>query len=188
MKRITMLAVAALLVTGIAYGADEPAPNYKHLKPLEWLVGEWVVEFEAPEDAPADSPIAVKKGDPLRITSKYEWGLNKNVIKHQMAVLMNDELLMASESTIGWAVDKTQVIGSGFNTLGGRGESVFTVVDDKSLKVNVMRISSEDEVRKETVIVKMIDKDTVTSQAIDRTVNGEQEPDDEEPVTWKRMK
>ena len=81
MKRITMFAVAAMFVCGIAFGADEPGANYKHLKPMEWMIGTWARDFEVPEDLPAGSPVIAKMGDPVRITITSKWGLNMNVIQ-----------------------------------------------------------------------------------------------------------
>ena len=41
-----------VLTCGMMYGQDEPGPNYRHLKPMEWIIGQWVCDLELPGDFP----------------------------------------------------------------------------------------------------------------------------------------
>lgn len=184
MSRFSILAVAGLFLCGVSFGADEPGPNYEHLKPMERLIGTWVLDLEAPEDAPPDSPIDIQKGDPIKLVLKCVWGLKKNVMRTQMTISVNGILWSTSEGTTGWAVDKEQIIASSFDTLGGRGESVNTV-DGNTLTIKETRVSPDGVITKVTIIVTFVDKDTITSKRTGITVGDVEQPD-EEPATWKR--
>ena len=182
----TLTALTAFFVSGIAYAEEEPGPGYKHLKPMEWIIGTWVLEMGAPEDAPPDSPIVIEKGDPIKVIISCEWGLNKNILRTQMKVLVNDVLWSTSDAITGWATDKKQIIGSSFDTLGGREESV-TTVDEKCFKMKHREVSPDGEITTVTTIVTRADEDSITSQRTDITVGGEKQPD-EPPMTLQRKK
>ena len=67
MSRIALLVVAGLylLPPGPAHGQQLPS-DYEHLKPLEWLNGQWAGEYVATSDLGA-----VKKGDQSLLKSDY---------------------------------------------------------------------------------------------------------------------
>ena len=88
---------------------------------------------------------------------------------------------------MGWAVDKQQLIGSGFDSLGGRGETAYTIVDDKTFTMRQHEVSPTGEITTVTTTVELTDEDTVTIQRTDITEGGEKKPDDP-PVDLKRVK
>ena len=83
---LTGVVLAASMVVG---QANDPGPNYEHLKPLEWTVGTWATEMKVKEGIPG----VLEKGDVVRILMKIEWGLNKNVQLVQMSFCLGDKTL-----------------------------------------------------------------------------------------------
>ena len=126
MKRlVTLAALAAFLTCGFAYG-EEPGPNYDHLKPLEWMIGEWVLESTLDEDVPNIG----EAGDQFDLSIKWSWGLRRNIINEQMTVLVNDKVKWTSKAIKGWDAEKEQIVSTGFDSSGGHGNSIVTYTKD----------------------------------------------------------
>jgi hypothetical protein len=154
---------------------------------MEWIIGTWVLETDAEEDAPEDAPVAAKEGDRLRMTIECEWGLNKNVIHTHFAMTVNGESVYVGDGTIGWAADKKRIVGSSFNTTGGYGSVVYTIVDEKTFTGAGRDVSPNAEVTEDTTIANWTDQDTVTFTKTDITAGGEKKPD-EPPLEFKRKR
>ena len=178
--------LVSILTCGFAR-ADEPGPNYKHLKPMEWIIGTWVLEMEAPEDSPADAPVATKQGDQLRMTIECEWGLNQNVIHSRFVMTVNGETVYIDNGMIGWAADKKQIVGSSFNSTGGYGRVLYTIVDEKTFLGVGRLVSPNGEVTEDTTTAKWVYQDTVTFTKTDIMAGGEKQPD-QPPLKFKRVK
>ena len=103
MRRIgfTLIAIAVLVCSRISDGAEEqtPAPVYEHLKPMEWIIGEWIAKSETPE------------GQSTEIVSKWEWGVNKTSIISQFTLRNDGNLVMSGVGVVGWDPEKKQVMG-----------------------------------------------------------------------------
>ena len=114
MKYITALvAVVVMLTSWSAYG-EEPGPNYKHLKPMEWIIGEWT--RVTPDSCETDM-----------IGPTYEWGLNKNVIRYQFSVCKKGTRSgYTTMGIIGWDPEKERIVSYSFDSLGARGEGIIT--------------------------------------------------------------
>ena len=186
MKRVILTLSAVVLACGVAYGQQQSGPNYKHLKPMEWLIGTWVAETEAPEDTPENFPFAAKKGDAIKLILVAEWGLNKNVIRSHFTMTVNNELALTAEGTMGWAADKNQIIESSFDTTGGRGETVYNDVSENAFQGSSRDVSPDGTVT-ESIITVTVNDDTITAKKTNITVGAEKKPD-EPPLEFKRKK
>jgi hypothetical protein len=184
MRRFTSLTVVAILCAGhFAYGQEEPGPNYQHLKPMEWLVGEWYFETTL-EDNFLDLG---GKGDKLTFHMVFEWGLNKNIIMARSKAFVRGKQFLEHQTTIGWDGEKKQVVALSFQESGGRGEGTVTLENEGIVVQKVRLVSPEGQSANVTVTIKRIDQDTLTLQRTDITVGGVKQPDDE-PSGHKRKR
>jgi hypothetical protein len=179
----TMVAIATFFTAGFAYAQSEPGPNYQHLKVLEWSIGEWVWEGEVPETIPGFG----EKGDSFVMTIKIEWGLNKNVTNLRMEALVKEESVWMSEGTTGWDAEKQRLVSYSFDSLGARGEGIFSEASKDGFVAKDRTVSPDGTVKDETSTVKRIDRDTFTVQKTDIAAGGEKMPD-EPPLEFKRKK
>jgi uncharacterized protein (TIGR02246 family) len=87
--------------------------NYERLKPLEWLVGDWIDESH----------------ESVVLTS-YKWAPNKNYIVGEVKVRMRGRDAMDISQRIGWDPLTKRIKSWQFDTEGGHGESVWTHAGD----------------------------------------------------------
>jgi hypothetical protein len=167
-----MFTVAAIFVCGVAFGADEPGPNYKHLKPMEFMIGEWVLDDTMEEAVPNIG----EAGDHFVLTIKWSWGLRKNMINEQMTVHVNDKVKWTTRSIKGWDAEKKQIVSTGFDSLGGHGHAVITCTED-GFTIKNRNVSPEGTPSTSTVIIKRVDEDTIGGETKDIIENGEKKPD-----------
>ncbi len=66
------LASVVLLATTVLGQADQPSPNYQHLKGLEFLIGDWEVK-----GATWDDSLGLPKGTKYSVQGSYKWIWNK---------------------------------------------------------------------------------------------------------------
>jgi hypothetical protein len=173
MKQLTLIAAAAVFfTTGLAYGQAKPGPNYEHLKPLEFMIGEWVLEDTMDEDVPNIG----EAGDHFLLTIKWGWGLRKNIINEQLIVRVNDKMTWSTRAMIGWDAEKKQIVSTSFDSLGGHGGAVIACTEDGFTMKN-RTVSAEGTPSTSTVIIKRVDEDTIGGETKDITEDGEKKPD-----------
>ncbi len=83
--------------------------NAERLKPLEWLIGDWIDESR----------------ESIVLTS-YKWSANKNYILGEIKVRMQGRDAMDISQRIGWDPLTKRIKSWQFDTEGGHGESVWT--------------------------------------------------------------
>ena len=137
MKHVTMLLIGLVLTAGTAYGDEEPGPNYKHLKPLEWLIGTWAVDVKVPENIPG----VAEKGDMVNMVATAKWGLAKNVIRMQLISSVNGKPIRKEEGTAGWDAKKEQIVEYRFDSLGGRSTITVTHLDKNIVKSRTREVT-----------------------------------------------
>lgn len=172
----TLFAVAIILTCRSAYGQDEPGPNYQHLKPMEWMIGEWINEAKLPNDVPGLG----KAGDPITIPVTYEWQLKKNVIVIRIAWTIKDKVMPHRITTVGWDAEQKQLVTYGFDVRGQFMKGNLTFTDADTQKMTARTVSADGTVDEGTLTVKRIDGDTFTY-----TFGDEQNPI---VMTFKRKK
>lgn len=93
---------------------DESAPSPgEFLKPLAWLIGDWVNE-----------------GSDARVKIAYRWSEDKNFILGDILVTKSDQVVMKSSQRIGWDALHGSPRSWTFDSDGGFTESNWTQVDD----------------------------------------------------------
>jgi len=100
----------------MAFVHDTPGTdltNYERLKPLEWLIGDWI--DEARESV---------------VMTSYKWAPNRNYILGEIKVRMQGRDAMDISQRIGWDPLTKRIKSWQFDTEGGHGESVWTSAGD----------------------------------------------------------
>jgi uncharacterized protein (TIGR02246 family) len=141
--------------------------NSERLKPLEWLVGDWIDE----------SP------DSVVITS-CKWSDNKNFLLSDINIRVQGSNAMHLTQRIGWDPLTKQVKSWLFDSDGGYGESFWTRDGDRWL-VKATAVRRDGTTASMTNIYTPTGKDSYTWQTTDRVVAGEVLPPMEIKVVRK---
>lgn len=150
------------LCAAVRESAVDIPSNYEHLRPLEWMVGEWLDEDEG-----------------ASIRTSVGWSRNKNFLIRQFTVNTTDRPIMSGTQRVGWDSDRQQIKSWVFDSAGGTGEGYWLVDGDRW----VVRSSAslrDGSPASATHIVTKIDDDTFTWQSRNRVIAGEAQPDVEE--------
>lgn len=97
------------LLTSVRESAEEVASNYEHLKPLEWMIGEWV-----------------DQEDSTSIYTSAVWSKNKNFILRKFKVNLKDRILLSGTQRVGWDPIRKQIKSWTFDTDGGVSEGYWS--------------------------------------------------------------
>lgn len=87
--------------------------NYEFLRPLEWLVGDWV-----DEDATAV------------VETTYRWDEGRNFLLQEFQVRQGSEVVIKGSQRLGWDPQAKQIRGWIFDSEGGFGEAQWVQADD----------------------------------------------------------
>jgi uncharacterized protein (TIGR02246 family) len=141
--------------------------NAERLKPLEWLIGDWIDE----------SP------DSVVITS-CKWSDNKNFLLSDINIRVQGRNAMHLTQRIGWDPLTKQIKSWLFDSEGGYGESFWTRAGDRWL-VKATAVRRDGTTASMTNIYTPTGKDAYTWQTTDRVVAGEVLPPVEIKVVRK---
>jgi uncharacterized protein (TIGR02246 family) len=141
--------------------------NAERLKPLEWLVGDWIDE----------SP------DSVVITS-CKWSDNKNFLLSDINIRVQGSNAMHLTQRIGWDPLTKQIKSWLFDSEGGYGESFWTH-DGDLWRVKATAVRRDGTTASMTNIYTPTGKDSYTWQTTDRVVAGEVLPPMEIKVVRK---
>ena len=141
--------------------------NSERLKPLEWLIGDWVDE----------SP------DSVVITS-CKWSDNKNFLLSDINIRVQGSSAMHLTQRIGWDPLTKQIKSWLFDSEGGYGESIWTRDGDQWV-VKATAVRRDGTTASMTNIYTPTGKDSYTWQTTDRVVAGEVLPPMEIKVVRK---
>jgi uncharacterized protein (TIGR02246 family) len=139
-----------------------PPSHYEQLKELEWMVGRWIDEDEV-----------------ATIQTDCEWTKNKNFLTRSFAVVVGDQVGMSGMQVIGWDPAAKQIRSWVFDSDGTFGEGTWSREED-AWTIKQVGTLPDGKKTSATQIIKRLDDDTCTWQSIDRTVDGEIEPNIEE--------
>jgi uncharacterized protein (TIGR02246 family) len=93
---------------------DESSPSPgESLKPLSWLIGDWINE-----------------GADARVKITYRWSEDKNFIMGEISVSKSDKVVMKSSQRIGWDALVGAPRSWTFDSDGGFAEATWTQVED----------------------------------------------------------
>jgi uncharacterized protein (TIGR02246 family) len=140
-----------------------PPGHYEHLRGLEWAIGEWVDEGDAPEVG--------------HVT--FEWSPESNFVISTQAVTVRDTLVSRATEWIGWDPTTSQVRSWSFEADGGIGEGVWSNEGDQWI-IKTNAILPDGKKLAATNIVTRNGPDAITWQSKDRTLDGNALPDVQE--------
>jgi hypothetical protein len=167
---MTSILLAVLLV-GLTAAADgaQPPSDYKHLKPLEWMIGDWVGEFSAPFDL---GP--VRKGDRGLSFVSRRWAVDRSCMLLDTHQVVGGRRVAISHEVAAWDAAANRVGNWAFGAL-GTGGGAFTEVGDKA--VLTWTVNGKDGKLQGTSILEKIDADSYTWRAEQITLDGRKLPD-----------
>ncbi len=129
--------------------------NAERLKPLEWLVGDWIDE----------SPDSV-------VMTSCKWSDNKNFLLQDIKIRVEGSDTMHLTQRIGWDPLNKQIRSWLFDSEGGYGESFWTRDGDRWL-VKATAVRRDGTTASMTNIYKPVGKDSYAWRTTDRVVGGE---------------
>ena len=153
-----------------ATGDSSPA---KHLKSLEWMVGDW-----ADRASPQGSGIAMR--------STCDWTANRAFLIRKFKLEGRADVARLGTEIIGWDPCARRIRSWVFDSDGGFGENLWIKDGDRWL-VRYTGIRPDGSDASATNILTIVDADTVTVQSKDRMAGGQRQPD-VPVVTIKRQK
>jgi uncharacterized protein (TIGR02246 family) len=138
-----------------------PAP-IKHLKDLEWMVGDWADEAPPPSG--------------LSLHSTCGWTDNRAFLIRKFTVEGKSGVSHAGTEVIGWDPRAKRIRSWVFDSNGGFGENLWVRDGNRWLLKYAGSLADGSEVSATNVLT-VVDADTLTLESRDRTVNGAKEPD-----------
>lgn len=118
---------ATLLALILGFGLTAPAPAqerpsaYEHLKPLEWLIGDWVGDMTLDYDLPP-----LRKGTRVEYHNSYRWIMDRNYIVFDGFMVAKDDgrRVASDHEIISWDPVKKKLVHSIFG-VNGRGAGMW---------------------------------------------------------------
>jgi uncharacterized protein (TIGR02246 family) len=139
--------------------SDETASAEEQLKPLDWLVGDWVDE----------SPEAL-------VVTSYRWTDNRCFLLGEFTVKLEGRPAMTGSQRIGWDPLARTIRSWVFDSEGGFGEGVWTR-DGQGWSVKMTGVTREGKPGSSTNVTTRVSKDRMSWESRDRVVGGEAQPD-----------
>lgn len=139
--------------------------NYDRLVALEWMAGEWLDEEEGG----------------VAIQTSCDWSPNRNFLIRTFTTMVNGEETLGGTQWIGWDPVKGNIRSWLFDSDGGYGEGVW-IQDGDKWTVESSSVSPLGKTVKETHVITFLDQDTMSLEAVNRTLDGEPLPDLKEIV------
>ena len=167
----SLAVVAILLACGVACGQDE-SRSYEHLKSYDQLIGMWEHKGTVGEDLPKVLETlsnVLDANDTYTVRVSYEWILDKNAVERVLYSEIKDNWSMTVKSLIGWDTANGQIVSHAFNSRGGGGNAIVAYDDAKKTwtgKDSFTNASGKP--GSFTDVLTLVDKDTITSQKLNR--------------------
>ncbi len=152
---------------------EEPTPppsNYEHLKELEWMIGSWIDK---------------DKDDNTTVQTDCEWTKNRNFMTRSYAVVIGDRVNMSGMQIIGWDPIAKQIRSWVFDSNGGYSDGKWKHKGERWIVQQTGTLADGGKTTS-TNIFTHVDADSFTWQAIDRTVDGEMQPNIDEVLIVRK--
>jgi uncharacterized protein (TIGR02246 family) len=149
----------------------EPTPppsNYEHLKELDWMIGSWI-----------------DKDDNATIQTDCEWTKNKNFMTRSYAVTGGDRVHMSGMQIVGWDPVAKHIRSWVFDSNGGYSDGKWKHKGNRWI-VQQTGVLADGGKTTSTNIFTQVDNDSFTYQSIDRTVDGEMQPNVDEVLIIRK--
>jgi len=156
------------LVAAVRETTVEVPSNYEHLKPLAWMVGDWL-----------------DQGGDTSVRTTVHWGENKNFLIREFTLRVAGRPVISGTQRIGWDPERRQIKSWVFDSEGSVTQGLWIQEGNRWIvrSTGVMRDGSH---ASATSIMTKIDDDTFTWQSVNR-VSGDENLPDVEPVTVVRV-
>jgi uncharacterized protein (TIGR02246 family) len=139
-----------------------PASNYQHLRPLEWLAGNWVSE-------------GGKDGKGVVDRISFTWGMNQNFLLGHFSQVHGAVDVGSFEQRILWDPVAKKIRSFAFDDTGGFGEGSWTR-DGKTWQIKSNVVLRDGRKLAATFILRPIDANNITLQVTDRSIDGKEAP------------
>lgn len=158
------------LMQSVRVVKEEMLSNYEYLKPLEWLVGQWI-------DEGRDEVIEVN----------WSFSEDKNFLLQDFVVIRENQVLLKGTQRLGWDPQTQQIRCWVFDSDGGFSEGTWTQVDDQWIckASGVLRDGTS---ASSTRVLTRAAQDRVIWSSVDRILGGEKLPDLEVTMVRKPPK
>jgi uncharacterized protein (TIGR02246 family) len=158
------------MVSSVRDAAYAAPGNHEHLRPLEWLIGEWAEDNN--------------KGETVRAV--FNWVDGQNFIASEFTTTFKHFAIGGGEQRIGWDPAAKQIRSWTFESSGGFGEGLWAR-DGNKWTVKATATLPDGKKMMATNIITQLDADTMSWQSRDRTMDGKSMPDVKE-IKLKRVK
>jgi uncharacterized protein (TIGR02246 family) len=154
-------------VTEVAEPTPPPS-NYEHLKDLEWMIGSWI-----------------DQDDNATIQTDCEWTKNKNFMTRSFAIAVGDKVNASGMQIIGWDPIAKQIRSWVFDSNGGYSDGKWKHKGNRWI-VQQTGVLADGGKTTGTHIYTQVDADSFKWQAVDRTVDGEMQPNIDEVLIVRK--
>lgn len=150
------------LLAAVRESAETVSSNYDHLKPLEWMIGEWVDQDES-----------------TRIYTSAKWSKNKNFIIRKFNVNLEGRIVLSGTQRVGWDPIRKQIKSWTFDSDGGVAEGYWSK-QGKRWIVKKISVLQDGKLASATNIYTLLGNDNFLWESQNRVIGSEQEPDIEQ--------
>ena len=156
----TLLVASSMLVTQVS----ATSPSWEHLKALDPLVGEWVYEGPLQEGL-----VGLPTGDAVRMQFSFQWILDKAVLRWEWKITARDKEIVQGIEHLGWNAKEKKIVSVMFATNGDFDTSQWSV-EKSSFTSHYTGSLADGTSFHGDVILKVVDKNTITWKAVGYTV------------------
>lgn len=157
-------------LASVREAAYSPPSHYEHLRPLEWLIGEWVQDTK----------------DPHALHVSFAWASERNYILVDRTMLVGQAPLEVGSERIGWDPAAKSLRSWSFETDGGFGQSVWSR-DGAVWRTSTSSVLASGSTLVSAGTITRVDENTITWQATSQAVDGRSIPDSP-TVTMRRVR
>jgi uncharacterized protein (TIGR02246 family) len=158
------------LLSSVRTAPIVPPSNHRHLRGLEFVMGNWISEGE--------------EGEAERLS--VAWTDNQNFIRATFSTTVKNVPVGSATHRIGWDPAAKRIRSWVFDGTGGFGEG-FWSRDGKKWLVKTTSVLQDGKKVAATYVLTHVDANTITLQGKDRSEDGKELPDTKE-VKLKRVK
>jgi uncharacterized protein (TIGR02246 family) len=150
------------LIQSVRENVTYPPSHYEHLEPLEWMIGSWKSGGD--------------KGRIRGLATTCRWSENKNYLVRSHELDVMGEGLVSGTQRIGWDPVAETIRSWMFTSTGDYIEGVWTQEDNRWTVTSTGVLGNGRKIASKNIITQ-VDDDTFTFQSVERTLDGEAQPD-----------
>lgn len=175
MNRLTMgslaIAIALLGTSHCISGEPKPGLDYRQLKAMEWIIGDWEADWEVPsegESALSGWPAGAK----VHATTSWKWMENKSYIMLRFRSDIDGKVAHKGFEVVAVDPQSKKIVQFLFSILGGSGTGEWSV-DGKTWTLKWSGMIADQTKLEGVAHLVPIDKDTYTWQLKEVKKNGQ---------------